>query len=438
MGDRIAIMAHGRLQCVGSSLFLKGVYGVGYTLTIVKKQATEGTRYESNYLMSLISSMISNAEPLSDVGAEISFRLPFSAAAQFPALFIALDALKVDGPSQCFNGSTSPISIVEYGVSVTTLEEVFMRVGKQDQLERTTNQQEPFQSISPPQMTISNVNPLISESLADIDRNYSETKFVKHFYALLVKRVIYGRRDRRMFLCQLVLPVFLVIIGVALLQVIPSLQQPDLILSPVTNHYNSKLPSDFQNIVPFQMTFDGGNGASFVDQLSQLFNGQSISGVAMPVSNNSADAFNGCDQGAIPLQSMDNYLMSEGGDGVAAAKNAGSSIYGALTMSDLTNGSQLVYNVMINSSANHGVGIYVNLVHTSFLQMISGLTTASITVHNYPLPPTNQQQQESSSASAFIVALFCMIAFCFIPASFGTFIVKEREVKAKHQQIVSG
>lgn len=31
-----------------------------------------------------------------------------------------------------------------------------------------------------------------------------------------------------------------------------------------------------------------------------------------------------------------------------------------------------------------------------------------------------------------------MIAFCFLPASYVIFVVKEREVKAKHQQIISG
>lgn len=34
---RIAIMAEGELRCMGSSLFLKGLYGVGYTLTVMRK-----------------------------------------------------------------------------------------------------------------------------------------------------------------------------------------------------------------------------------------------------------------------------------------------------------------------------------------------------------------------------------------------------------------
>lgn len=36
LGDRIAIMAGGSLQCVGSSFFLKKKYGAGYHLTLEK------------------------------------------------------------------------------------------------------------------------------------------------------------------------------------------------------------------------------------------------------------------------------------------------------------------------------------------------------------------------------------------------------------------
>ena len=37
LGDRIGIMTQGKLKCVGSSVFLKNKFGVGYNLTIVKK-----------------------------------------------------------------------------------------------------------------------------------------------------------------------------------------------------------------------------------------------------------------------------------------------------------------------------------------------------------------------------------------------------------------
>lgn len=38
-GDRIAIMAAGKIQCCGSSLFLKKRYGVGYHMVMVKDQS---------------------------------------------------------------------------------------------------------------------------------------------------------------------------------------------------------------------------------------------------------------------------------------------------------------------------------------------------------------------------------------------------------------
>ena len=36
LGDRIGIMAEGQISCLGSSLFLKRKFGVGYNLTLVK------------------------------------------------------------------------------------------------------------------------------------------------------------------------------------------------------------------------------------------------------------------------------------------------------------------------------------------------------------------------------------------------------------------
>lgn len=41
-GDRIAIMAHGQLRTVGSSMFLKNRFGVGYHMTVVKGAGCDG------------------------------------------------------------------------------------------------------------------------------------------------------------------------------------------------------------------------------------------------------------------------------------------------------------------------------------------------------------------------------------------------------------
>ena len=58
LGDRIGIMAEGRLICVGSSLFLKNRFGVGYNLTIVKTSKEEKTPRIEQYLKERLGSSI--------------------------------------------------------------------------------------------------------------------------------------------------------------------------------------------------------------------------------------------------------------------------------------------------------------------------------------------------------------------------------------------
>ena len=46
LGDRIGIMARGKLECLGTPLFLKNHYGVGYNLTLVKKEKDDNPRIQ--------------------------------------------------------------------------------------------------------------------------------------------------------------------------------------------------------------------------------------------------------------------------------------------------------------------------------------------------------------------------------------------------------
>jgi NADH:ubiquinone oxidoreductase subunit 3 (subunit A) len=59
-------------------------------------------------------------------------------------------------------------------------------------------------------------------------------------------------------------------------------------------------------------------------------------------------------------------------------------------------------------------------------------------VTNYPLPRTNQQLQINNTISGFFASFIFSLALAFKFASIMAFIVKEREDRSKHQQIVSG
>ena len=43
LGDRIGIMAGGKVTALGSSIFLKSKFGVGYNLTVVKSSTEPNT-----------------------------------------------------------------------------------------------------------------------------------------------------------------------------------------------------------------------------------------------------------------------------------------------------------------------------------------------------------------------------------------------------------
>jgi hypothetical protein len=210
--------------------------------------------------------------------------------------------------------------------------------------------------------------------------------FTKHFSALFLKRFIYGKRDKRMFLCQIVLPAILVILGLSLLLLEPDFNQPGYTLSP--KEYNAEKSKSHRNFVPMNAMGDVGakiaerfNGDYSDDYADDLTGG--VWGVSVPI-NEQTDQFASCSSGAYPLYNMSNFLIaSESGD-----SEYGSSRYGSVTIAEESTLTNLSYNVLVNGSACHGAGIYVNLVHEAFLQVISNDNNAKITVRNYPLPRT--------------------------------------------------
>ena len=115
LGDRIAIMNKGQLRCLGSSLFLKNKFGVGYNFTCIKLEHAD-----SNAITAFVNETFDNAKLLSNVSAEISFQLPTSEISKFESFFRSLDQ------------KLEELRIESYGISVTTLEEVFLRVERGD------------------------------------------------------------------------------------------------------------------------------------------------------------------------------------------------------------------------------------------------------------------------------------------------------------------
>ncbi|KAM9639816.1 ABC-type organic anion transporter ABCA8-like isoform 3-T3 [Morphnus guianensis] len=118
LADRKAFISHGRLKCVGSSLFLKKKWGIGYHLRI---HVSESCDLEN--VTSLVKQYIPNVIFSGHSQYELRYKLPLENVNKFPDLFSGLDSCSDQG-------------IINYGVSMTTLEDVFLRLEEETTVDR--------------------------------------------------------------------------------------------------------------------------------------------------------------------------------------------------------------------------------------------------------------------------------------------------------------
>ena len=112
LGDRIAIMAEGQLQCCGSSLFLKNRYGAGYRLICTRQM---DARCDATAIEALLRRHVPEVKMLTDVGAEMTFQLPTDRSSAFPAMMRQLDE------------QVHVLGVQEYGVSQVRLAFLYSR-----------------------------------------------------------------------------------------------------------------------------------------------------------------------------------------------------------------------------------------------------------------------------------------------------------------------
>ncbi|CAJ2671488.1 unnamed protein product [Trifolium pratense] len=468
LGDRIAIMANGSLKCCGSSLFLKHHYGVGYTLTLVKSAPTASIAGD------IVYQYIPTATCISEVGTEISFRLPMASSSTFERMFREIEGcMKKPVMSMEISGSCEKDSygIESYGISVTTLEEVFLRVAGCDYdevecFEENNRSLIPESVVSLP----SNDRPSTKICYPKVFGNYKKiigfmstmvgsacdlifaavisfinfiglqccccclittSTFWQHSKALFIKRAISARRDHKTIMFQLMIPAIFLFIGLLFMELKPHPDQISLTLS--TSYFNPLLSGGGGGgPIPFNLSFP------IAEKVAQNVKGGWIqrcnpSSYKFPNSEKAlADAVEAAGPTLGPsLLSMSEYLMS-------SFNESYQSRYGAIVMDDQNTDGSLGYTVLHNFSCQHAAPTFINLMNSAILRLASHNMNATIQTRNHPLPMTQSQHLQRHDLDAFSAAIIVNIAFSFIPASFAVSIVKEREVKAKHQQLISG
>ena len=101
-------------MCLGSSLFLKNRFGAGYRLTLVKKEQEAAKGLEAFLHVYFVG-----VRKHSETRKEINFVIPRDQTANFKPFF------------EAFDGRLDEFGIKSYGVSMATIEEVFLKINQE-------------------------------------------------------------------------------------------------------------------------------------------------------------------------------------------------------------------------------------------------------------------------------------------------------------------
>ncbi|KAH6578232.1 hypothetical protein BASA61_004022 [Batrachochytrium salamandrivorans] len=109
LGDRIAIMVHGRLRAIGNAITLKNKFGAGYRISITTNPAM------IDEVKAEVYRYVPGATLEDDSAGALIYQFPVSSTPRIPAFVRHLDA-NLSG------------LVYAWGISQTTLEEVFLRI----------------------------------------------------------------------------------------------------------------------------------------------------------------------------------------------------------------------------------------------------------------------------------------------------------------------
>jgi ABC-type multidrug transport system ATPase subunit len=375
LGSSIAIMSAGHLKCSGSPMFLKSRLGVGYTLTVACTSAAE-----ADGVVALVKGAIEEGEVLTQGGGELTFRLPSASVAGFPAMLAALE--------EC-------AQVRGHGLSVTTLEEVFLKIANDDHAGEEGKDDE-----AALQMEQSNHGALwSSEELA-----VRNTGIMAQFMPLVVKRFHYQKRDTRTLVFQIIVPAICI--------------------------FFAMLIADIQ----------------FSDAPRVALNGGPYFGAETVIANCPASYLK-----FPPKQTAVTSLLPPAGES-HLTYHAASNLSLHLQLTEQRTAKRRLTSVACYDGTmvpGPGAVLFANESWTfgaatamaDFNSMHAQATANRAIdwdcgVDLLPIGPFGKAY--IGAINSFIFAMFVMIPFTFVPSTFVTFVVREREFHAKHLQLISG
>ncbi|XP_025262179.1 ATP-binding cassette sub-family A member 5 isoform X4 [Camponotus floridanus] len=413
LADRKAVISKGKLRCCGSSLFLKNKFGIGYHLTLV----LEGNARE-HAINRLVMSHVSKAEKARRHGRELSFILPHNSVENFASLFTAIE--------HEIKTRSSRLGISSYGVSMTTLEEVFLHLEKDEETECTMDnlskkmvrnralsrslslqsKSTSYQSLQNEGVTVQGDSQGKVNDLPDgvhNDRNPPvlglgldpikiRPNFLQTLYAMLRLRVLRLLRNIQLLYFTIAMPLALIVLGLYL----NSIQTVDIKMQSL------KL-----------------NSQTYGEETKILY-----------INNTDRDItelMDGIGQNAKHIEEYDGNF--------ANLLNIAPHV-AAFNINDY-NLPRFNLTVIYNDTMQHSLPILINILSNTYYRLSSGKNDPTrIEVKTHPFQQTSQPQEFNIGTAS--CALFIGMDFVLLPITLAVDMVYDREIKAKNQLRVNG
>uniref|UniRef100_A0A8C7BVD0 ABC transporter domain-containing protein n=1 Tax=Neovison vison TaxID=452646 RepID=A0A8C7BVD0_NEOVI len=326
LGDRVAIMAKGELQCCGSSMFLKRKYGGGYYMTLVKKP-----HCNTEEICCLIYHHIPNAVLQSSKGEELNFILPKKDTHRFASLFTQLEARQEE------------LGVANFQVAVTTMEEVFMRCRAQcerGQL-RGAGGRTGLRGL------------LSAAALTGAPLPLQARLICQQFYAMFLKRFMYSWRNwMLMVTTQVLAPLAITVFSLAFLSLDTRMDEVPLELT---------LKTYGRTTVPFYISPNSRLGP----RLSEYFTNMLEAEEQLPLET---------------LGSVEDFLLQKEEEEPEVFDDK---YVVAASFED--SGNHTTVTALFNNQAYHSPAVALALVDNVLFKLLSG-ARASITAVNHPQP----------------------------------------------------
>ncbi|ETL45342.1 hypothetical protein L916_04547, partial [Phytophthora nicotianae] len=370
LGDRIAIMAEGEMRCCGSSLFLKNRFGAGYNLTLVKDDA----KCDDDAVAAFVQSYVPAAVLLSNVGSEIAFQLPLHSSSEFATMFAEMDR------------QLQTLGLLSYGVSVTTLEEVFIKVAE---LSDEHNQHTLGKHVT-------------RANSAGSDGFYqpcdeiitTESIFRRHLRALLLKRFRYAKRDKKTIIYVAALPVLLIAAGLGILKSSMAINDDPLKALTTDEYSGSATPT------PYFCQVGAGAGDWCSDVMaSSYYSGADAQALSIPepaFDSNSPTVFGVTyTDPALNASGYTGYSVAMGQEAFERGYGKGADLvegqYGGYLVYGDSSQNLFGYNVFTNTTGSHSSAIFKALMDQAVYRFFASnnstdsASNLNLKVNNHPL-----------------------------------------------------